>query len=143
MRKLWAFGGAYLVFFFAGLLGLMWLTRAAAGWATVSLASAFPVVLVAVAALLSRHEARTVARPEPRTSILDRPIIGHIRLAPPRWTTTAALSMVSCTAYYVWVFPAEAGSIRLMFVAWCWAIAAFTGLVLPRLLRGTTFSPSA
>jgi hypothetical protein len=129
---------AYAVVYAVGFVVLMYLTRTSPrGWAALSLPFAFPVILVAIGALASRTDADAESgRKSGSTSLVGGGVAG-IRREPMRWTTGVAWTMMN--PFFVWVYPADTGisSIRLVFVGWWLACAAFTGLLLPRLMKVT------
>jgi hypothetical protein len=143
MGRLWAFLAAYLVLILGGVFALTSLARVAPlGWATLSMAVVFPALLVAISGLANRYEARHFPPREPPASILGRPLIGPIR-PPFRWTKTTAILILALGPLVSRAFPPGPASPGVMVMVWWVSVAAFTWLVLPRLLARTTFSPSA
>ena len=96
---------------------------------------AFPVLLLAIAALAERAEpvSQSVIE-EASTSILGRGVV--FRRYPMRWTTVVALTLFN--PFYTWVYPRNVGDrLHVTFEIWWLAFTAFTFFLLPRLLRTT------
>jgi hypothetical protein len=129
---------AYFVVYFGGIAGLAYMTRAfTVEPPALFLPFALPVILVAIAALVARAEAGSESDgPQESTSMVGRTFL-TIRREPRRATTVLAFTLI--TPFSAWVYPRDAGGsrVRVMFQFWWLVLAAFTGLVLPRLLRMT------
>lgn len=128
---------AYAAVYAGGFVGVMSLTRTSSyGWAALSLPFAFPVALVGAGLLAAQHGAKVESRREPGER---SPLGGHaavIRREPMRWTTAVAWTMM--TPFFAWIFPRDTPPfLRLIFVGWWLACTAFTGFLLPRLMKVT------
>jgi hypothetical protein len=126
---------AYFVVYVGGFAGLMYLARtSSAGSPALYLPFAFPVVLLAIAALAERAEPVSQVVEEESTSILGRGLV--FRRYPMQWTTVVGFTLI--TPFYTWVYPRDVGErLRVTFDIWWLAFAAFTFFLLPRLLRTT------
>ncbi len=127
----------YAVVYAVGFGGLMYITRTfPLSWVTVLLPFVFPVTLVTIGAVASRISRKTEANLlKSGTASLMCGGLAGIRRQPMRWTTGVAWTMMN--PFFTWIFPANTGIplLRLIFVAWWLACAAFTGILLPRLIK--------
>ena len=127
---------AYFAVYVGGIAGLSYLTRTLLVESpAIYLPLAFPVILVAIAAFAARAEARLgSAGPQQSISLAGGTFLTTYRERQ-RATTVFAWTLINPILY--WVYPRDAEGSRpdVVFFIGCVALGAFTGLVLPRLLR--------
>jgi hypothetical protein len=128
----------YFATYIGGLAALVYLARTApASWATVSLPFAFGIILVAIGAAAD-HVGADVPQSPPSgpLSLLGGPA-GGIQRDPQRPVTIVAWTVVCLMPWAPFLFPASVQNPRidLILTVWFLASGAFSGLVLPRLVK--------